>query len=128
MRLAGVPDVRLGAASRSNRALLSARPRAHAEPSSRRVAARLLRAQHDLLDLVRGASDELLNLLCALAKAPEHVRRDDLRVARVRPPDADTHAREVGAAELALDRLQSVVPRKATPRAYTHLAERQVDL
>ncbi len=47
---------------------------------------------------------------------------------RVRAPDADAHAHEVRAAELALERLQPVVAREATAEAGAHLAEGQVDL
>ena len=44
------------------------------------------------------------------------------------PPDADPHAVEVRAAELALERLEAVVAGEPAAEARADLAEREVDL
>ena len=63
-----------------------------------------------------------------LAPAAEHVGGDDVRVGRVRAPDADADAVEVRAAELALERLEAVVAGQAAAEPRADVAERQVDL
>ena len=67
----------------------------------------------------------------ALAPAAEHVRGDDTEVGRVRPPDADAHAREVGRAEALAQRLRRPFPvawPASPPPTRAHIAEGQVDL
>src|SRR4051795_2365240 len=85
-------------------------------------------ADHDALGLVGGAPDQVGDLVRRLAPAAEDVGRDDVRVRRVGPPDADAHAVEVGAAELTPQGLQPVVPGQAAAEADAYLAELQVDL
>ena len=80
------------------------------------------------LDRRHPALDQLGDLVLALTPAPQHVARDDLRIGAARPAHADPHAREIGAAELLLDRLQPVVPGQPAADAGADLAERQVDL
>src|SRR5689334_20297718 len=80
------------------------------------------------LGRVGGALDEVGDVGLRLGEAAEHVAGDDFRVGRVRPADADPHAVEVGAAELALQRLQPVVAGETAAEPRLHLAERQVDL
>ena len=56
------------------------------------------------------------------------MRGHDLRVGRVRPPDADAHAVEVRRAELAAQRLEPVVAGQAAAEADADVAEGEVDL
>ena len=63
-----------------------------------------------------------------LAPTAQDVAGDDLGVGRVRPADADAHAREVRRAEARLQRLQPVVAGEAAADPRADVAERQVDL
>ena len=74
------------------------------------------------------ASISARHVLGRLAEAAEHVGGDDLRVGRVGAPHPHADAPEVGAAELAVERLQAVVARQASPQTRLDTAERQVDL
>src|ERR1700676_4001745 len=84
--------------------------------------------QHDPLNLIAGALDQLGDLLLALAEVSQHPGRDDLGVGRVRAPDADADACEIGSAELALERLQPVVAGEPTADSRADLTEGKVDL
>src|SRR5215210_361180 len=81
---------------------------------------------HQPVGLVAGALDQLAHLGGALAPLPQHMRGDDLRVGRVRPPHAHPDAMEVCTAELALERLEPVVTRQPAAQPGTDVAERQV--
>ena len=74
------------------------------------------------------ASTRPRDLGVALAPAAEHVGGDDVGVARVRPPDADPHAGEVGRAEALAQRLQAVVAGQPAADTAADVAELQVDL
>ena len=76
----------------------------------------------------RASADQRATSSFGWRHAAEHVAGDDVGVGRVRAPDADAHAVEVRAAELALERLQPVVAGQAAAHLDADVAERQVDL
>src|SRR5215216_3971439 len=88
----------------------------------------LPRPEHDPLGLVGRTPHQVHHLRRALAPAAQHVRRDDVRVGRVGPPDADPDPVEVRAAEVALERPQAVVAGQAATEPGADVAEREVDL
>src|SRR3954453_3219789 len=85
-------------------------------------------AEHEALRLVGRARDQIGDLGARPAPLPEHVGRDDLRVAGIRAPYADANALEVGRAEFAAQRAQAVVALQAAAELNAHGTERQVDL
>src|SRR4051794_32166284 len=89
---------------------------------------KLLRCGDDPFGLVARAVDEVRHLTAGLLPPPEHVRGDDLGIGGVGASHADADAVELGAAELALERLQAVVAGEAAAEPDTDVAERQVDL
>ena len=93
-----------------------------------RVVLHLGRSEDDALGVVAGALDELAHLGGALPPLAQHVGGDDLRVRRVGPADADPHAVEVRAAQLALERLEPVVSGEPAAEPHADVAERKVDL
>src|SRR5688572_7501594 len=80
------------------------------------------------LRLISRGVHELGDLLPALREAAQYVRRDDLRVRRIGPSDPHPDPLEVGRPELALQRLQPVVPGQAASEPRLDGAEWEVDL
>ena len=90
----------------------------------------LLRAEHAALAPPLDAARSISSATSAWVsrKRPSTYAETISGSVRVGPPDADAHAHELRAAELALERLQPVVPGQPAAQARAHLAERQVDL
>src|SRR4051812_9749224 len=81
-------------------------------------------ARDEALDLVAGPLDQVRDLGPGLAPFAQHVGRNGLGIARRRAAHADPYALEVGRAEVAPQRAQSVVAAQPAAEARAHLAER----